>query len=39
MPDQRVHDTQNQLVAERQRADWLADYVRSLGIDPDRLPE
>jgi Uma2 family endonuclease len=39
MPDQRVQDIQNQLIAERQRADRLADYVRSLGIDPDRLPE
>lgn len=39
MPDQRVQDIQNQLIAERQRSERLADYLRSLGIDPDRLPE
>ncbi len=39
MPDQQIQDMRNQLVAERQRADRLAEYVRSLGIDPDRLPE
>lgn len=46
MLDQQVYDMQRQLVterqrteAERQRAERLAEYVRSLGVDPDNLPE
>lgn len=46
LPDQVVQEMQQQLAAERQRAEaerqraeQLARYVRSLGIDPDNLPE
>lgn len=39
MLDQRIHEMQDQLAAERQRADRLATYLRSLGVDPDQLPE
>ena len=34
-----VERLQQQLEAERQRADRLAEYLRSLGVDPDNLPE
>ncbi|MBC7971317.1 MAG: hypothetical protein H7Z11_14555 [Verrucomicrobia bacterium] len=46
MPEQRMQEMQRQLMAERQRteaerqrAERLAEYVRSLGVDPDDLPE
>jgi hypothetical protein len=45
MPDQVIHEIQAQLASERQRAEAereraerLADYVRSLGLDPDNIP-
>jgi hypothetical protein len=38
MPDQVIHEIQAQLATERQRAERLADYVRSLGLDPDNIP-
>ena len=44
-PDEIIQTTQAQLTAERQRAneeqqraDQLAEYLRSLGVDPDNLP-
>jgi hypothetical protein len=53
MPETLIQDMQEQLVAERQRAEAdrrqaqverqraerLAAYLRSQGIDPDNLPE
>jgi Uma2 family endonuclease len=39
MPDQVIRDIRAQLTAERQRAERLAEYVRSLGIDPNDLPD
>ncbi|MEO0457882.1 MAG: Uma2 family endonuclease [Cyanobacteria bacterium P01_A01_bin.114] len=39
MPDEVIRDMQAQLEAERQRADRMAEYLRSLGLDPDNLPE
>ena len=36
---QRAEQEQQRAEQERQRAERLADYVRSLGLDPDRLPE
>ncbi|MBX2863780.1 MAG: hypothetical protein KTR27_09505, partial [Leptolyngbyaceae cyanobacterium MAG.088] len=45
-PDEIIESTESELIAERQkaqaekqRADQLAEYLRSLGIDPDNLPE
>ena len=45
IPDEIIESTEAELIAERQkaqadkqRADQLADYVRSLGVDPDHLP-
>lgn len=38
-PDEVIQDMKAQLTVERQRAERLADYVRSLGLDPDHLPE
>ena len=36
---QQLIEAQQQAEAERQRAEKLAQYLRSQGIDPDRLPE
>jgi len=36
---QRTESERQRTEAERQRAERLADYVRSLGVDPDNLPE
>ena len=35
---QRADTAQSQAQQERQRADRLADYIRSLGLDPNQLP-
>jgi Uma2 family endonuclease len=36
---QRAEQERQQVERERQRADRLAEYLRSLGVDPDNLPE
>jgi hypothetical protein len=36
--NQRVHQAEFLLEQERQRAEQLAAYLRSLGVDPDNLP-
>ncbi|MEO0458867.1 MAG: Uma2 family endonuclease [Cyanobacteria bacterium P01_A01_bin.114] len=36
---QRAETERQRAEAERQRADQLAKYLRSLGLDPDNLPE
>ncbi|MCG8362298.1 MAG: hypothetical protein MJA27_03070 [Pseudanabaenales cyanobacterium] len=38
-PEEVIQTMQAELEAERQRAERLAEYVRSLGVDPDNLPE
>ena len=35
---QKAEAEQQRANAERQRADQLAEYLRSLGVDPDNLP-
>ncbi|MEM9264016.1 MAG: hypothetical protein AAGA46_00675 [Cyanobacteria bacterium P01_F01_bin.13] len=44
--DEIIESTESELIAERQkaqaekqRADQLAEYLRSLGVDPDNLPK
>lgn len=34
----QLSQTQQQVAAERQRAEHMAKYLRSLGLDPDNLP-
>ncbi|NEP62839.1 MAG: Uma2 family endonuclease [Symploca sp. SIO2G7] len=36
-PDEIIQATQSQLVAERQRADRLAERLRAMGINPDEI--
>ncbi|MCC3463730.1 MAG: hypothetical protein JGK26_29000 [Microcoleus sp. PH2017_27_LUM_O_A] len=39
LPDVVAGQMREELRVERQRADRLAEYLRSQGIDPDNLPE
>ncbi|NJM60541.1 MAG: Uma2 family endonuclease [Oscillatoriales cyanobacterium RU_3_3] len=39
LPDTAVQQMREELRVERQRAERLAEYLRSQGIDPDNLPE
>jgi Uma2 family endonuclease len=36
---QRAEIAETQLIAEQSRAEQLAQYLRSIGVDPDQLPE
>jgi hypothetical protein len=36
--EQRAIALEASLQSERQRSQQMADYLRSLGVDPDRLP-
>ncbi len=38
-PDEELEVVRERAESERQRADRLAEYVRSLGLDPDNLPD
>jgi hypothetical protein len=39
LPETLVGQMRQQLIAERQRAERLAEYLRSQAINPDNLPE
>jgi hypothetical protein len=39
LPDAAMQQMREQLRVEQQRAERLAEYLRSQGIDPDNLPE
>jgi hypothetical protein len=36
--EERAELAETQLAQERQRTERLAEYLRSLGVDPDKLP-